>query len=843
MASAPSEDELVKISSEAALEFVKEYYTALTDSRPTIENYYCKPEAIKEAKDGSTSTPVIEWNGNAYATAAAFKTMYTESMPKYVNFDVHAVDAQVLNPQFALEAGPKVKPAKNVSIIVPGQTSHLNIKSKVPRSRPSLPPNPQHLQSLGIFSHINSTLRSDIPPPSIYFEMKCVDNTGDRKADAVVRADDQLCDEYGTHLASDGAICSWIAVNNGQKIVVETGFVGMTKEIQFDLVIDGVLRNSEKTNRRAEKKDRKSERFDHGFYAQSKSVINQAELEVKALDVSAYPSVQVEAKDSVGAIELRISVLRDEHEERHKLDDVKSFETIMDWREAYRTPSYTKIRPVQQVDFIPIDQQPTKVQITKLKQRATTRRPGAKPWVVFRFYYRTQDAINNEALTKTANKNATKFDALPIVKTDVEAPSPSTASLLSGTTSATTAKEPSSKVGTTATTAEASSPKAATVAEAISTAADFAITTAEASDRKKNATNDTAPKLPAENSKDAVTQPIVSSTDLGSEQSDLVLEAISTTSPANNFKSSTNKTTEKQPLPASINQLPTMDTSETQPIAATIQPTIVNDIQETPEVIMADVAAQILADEHQQAPVANMAASIVRADSPRPIHLTPIAKMLPDVDTTVENPTPPSTPKFAVTQPALSKISAIAASLLDTTPSTESTTVMQAEEAPQTEIAKALTNEVPESIIEPIELKVEPVPPITSKSIEKVKVEHSRSYNGLKRALSATPTPDPATKRMKLENGELEKRLAEKKKALAEKRANRIKAQDKASEAQQKAASAEARRKEALEKMLADMEDEIAEEERLAQEAEEQLEASETIVEDCAQEVFDDADL
>ncbi|KAE9981423.1 hypothetical protein EG327_006231 [Venturia inaequalis] len=118
MASAPSEDELVKVSSEAALEFVKEYYTALTDSRPTIENYYCTPKKTKEAEDGSTSTPTIEWNGNAYATAADFKTMYTQSMPKYVNFEVHAVDAQVLNPQFDTEAGPKVKPAKNISIIV-----------------------------------------------------------------------------------------------------------------------------------------------------------------------------------------------------------------------------------------------------------------------------------------------------------------------------------------------------------------------------------------------------------------------------------------------------------------------------------------------------------------------------------------------------------------------------------------------------------------------------------------------------------------------------------------------------------------------------------------------------
>lgn len=690
--------------------------------------------------------------------------------------------------------------------------------------------------------------------------MKCSENTGDRKADAVVRAGGQLCDEYGTHLASDGAICSWIAITDGQKIVVETGFVGMTREISIDLVIDGVLRNSEKTNRKAEKKDRKFERFEHGFYAQSKSVINQAELEIKALDVSAYPSIQVEGKDSVGTIEVRISVLRDEHEERHKLDDVKSFETIMDWKEAYRTPSYTKIRPVQQVDFVPIDQQPTKIQITKLKQRATARRPGAKPWVVFRFYYRTQDAINNEALTKAQTKTVVKFDSPLIVKTDVEsatAPSPSTASLLAGTTTATTAKEPSTKADTATTTAEASSSKAHTTAEASSTKAASATTTLEAPGDKETSTNDAAqtetPKLPADDPKDAVTQPTVSDTDLGSAQPDLVSEAITTSPPVEDFNSPThtNKVTEEQSLP--IDQPTAMTTIETQPLAAMTQPAIADDMQEAPDAILADVATQIREKELQQAPITNMisdgastekavteSASIARADGPQPSNQAPVAKMLPGVGTPTKNPTPPSTPKLVVTAPALPKASAIAATVFDTSPSLENTPaaeIVQAVEAPQTEVLKAPATEVPEPIIETIDLKAEPVAPITPKSIGKVKIEPSKSFNALKRAFSATPTPDPATKRMKLENGELEKRVAEKKKALAEKRATRVKAQGKASEAQQKAVSAEvslqpfkyhgvlantvqARRKEALEKMLAEMEDEIAEEERLAQEAE-----------------------
>jgi hypothetical protein len=61
--------------------------------------------------------------------------------------------------------------------------------------------------------------------------MKCLDTTGDRKAGAIVRANGQPCDEYGTHLANDGAICTWITVSDVQKIAVETSFTGLTKEI------------------------------------------------------------------------------------------------------------------------------------------------------------------------------------------------------------------------------------------------------------------------------------------------------------------------------------------------------------------------------------------------------------------------------------------------------------------------------------------------------------------------------------------------------------------------------------------------------------------------------------
>lgn len=44
--------------------------------------------------------------------------MFIEKMPKHVFFEVNALDAQVLNPKYDPDAGPKVKAEKNISILV-----------------------------------------------------------------------------------------------------------------------------------------------------------------------------------------------------------------------------------------------------------------------------------------------------------------------------------------------------------------------------------------------------------------------------------------------------------------------------------------------------------------------------------------------------------------------------------------------------------------------------------------------------------------------------------------------------------------------------------------------------
>jgi len=106
-------DDLVKVSTDAATDFVEAYYTALSDSRSTLENYYAVKGTLP---DGVDTFPDILWNGNKFEDAKAFKTTFLEDMPKMVHFDVHTVDCQVLNPNY--DHTSTVKAEKNISILV-----------------------------------------------------------------------------------------------------------------------------------------------------------------------------------------------------------------------------------------------------------------------------------------------------------------------------------------------------------------------------------------------------------------------------------------------------------------------------------------------------------------------------------------------------------------------------------------------------------------------------------------------------------------------------------------------------------------------------------------------------
>jgi hypothetical protein len=75
--------------------------------------------------------PDITWNGHILDSASEFASLFTDSMPTFLHYDVQCLDTQVINscfyvPKLASPAGPAepsadeigLRPEKNISILV-----------------------------------------------------------------------------------------------------------------------------------------------------------------------------------------------------------------------------------------------------------------------------------------------------------------------------------------------------------------------------------------------------------------------------------------------------------------------------------------------------------------------------------------------------------------------------------------------------------------------------------------------------------------------------------------------------------------------------------------------------
>jgi len=110
--SSSSSNDLTKESTQATTDFVDAYYTALQDSRTSINTYYAKAQSLP---DGS-NIPDILWNGTSYTDGASIQKMFVDEMPAHVFYDVHAVDCQVLNPRYSIDTN--IRPERNFSILI-----------------------------------------------------------------------------------------------------------------------------------------------------------------------------------------------------------------------------------------------------------------------------------------------------------------------------------------------------------------------------------------------------------------------------------------------------------------------------------------------------------------------------------------------------------------------------------------------------------------------------------------------------------------------------------------------------------------------------------------------------
>ncbi|OJJ41062.1 hypothetical protein ASPWEDRAFT_47722 [Aspergillus wentii DTO 134E9] len=106
-----SEDNLTKVSTDAATEFVQSFYPALQNNRSAIASFY----------DQTTST--ILFNGNVVADGNAVQEIFVNQMPP-AHYEVQSFDCQIINrayPTRTVGGGvklPNQATIKDMSILV-----------------------------------------------------------------------------------------------------------------------------------------------------------------------------------------------------------------------------------------------------------------------------------------------------------------------------------------------------------------------------------------------------------------------------------------------------------------------------------------------------------------------------------------------------------------------------------------------------------------------------------------------------------------------------------------------------------------------------------------------------
>jgi hypothetical protein len=222
--------------------------------------------------------------------------------------------------------------------------------------------------------------------------MKAFTNDDKSKVDCQIKIDGNAAQEYNNSTSTDGAFCTWVPVQAGQKITVDAGCTVDTKEVQFDLVVDGIIRNSLSSTAKARTSKRHVAKFASCFRMSGSAL--EANLVVKDLPTEEWPEIQADDADTVGSIEVRVWVLQVDNQERH-LQTTKGFDTCRNWKELTEEPTYTAITPKHEIELVESGfNPPSPARVTVTKKRISSARAGSKPWATFRFFYRNQGVFN-----------------------------------------------------------------------------------------------------------------------------------------------------------------------------------------------------------------------------------------------------------------------------------------------------------------------------------------------------------------------------------------------------------------------------------------------------------------
>ncbi|KAH5259740.1 hypothetical protein HBI71_114180 [Parastagonospora nodorum] len=234
--------------------------------------------------------------------------------------------------------------------------------------------------------------------------MRVMEKVTDRMADIHVHVEGQVdaLEEYGEYVdATDKAVCCYVPVDEGHKVRVFGRFNGTTVVIAYDVIVDGILRKASSYTAKSvyfqKHKKLDAEKF---LYKSGKDVID---TDMLVAPISGVTAISVEGKETVGTMELRLYVTR-QLGVTHAPVKYEKYDRISENSEDDEVPKYATyklIAPTYQMDF---EKNAAPLEDGELKRehrKMNTKRPGTEPWAIFRFHYRSKDAIIEYKLGRT----------------------------------------------------------------------------------------------------------------------------------------------------------------------------------------------------------------------------------------------------------------------------------------------------------------------------------------------------------------------------------------------------------------------------------------------------------
>lgn len=159
--------------------------------------------------------------------------------------------------------------------------------------------------------------------------------------------------------------------------------------IASDAVVDGVLRKAISSSARTVHSQKNRIIFiDKFLYKVGEDIID---TDVIVAPISGLAACQRERLETVGTIELRLSITQ-QLGVHYPLGNVEKYYNTRDVLEKSnpQTGSYKLIPPSFQMMFdknsTPIDS----MRISREQRKMASLRPGAEPWAIFRFHYRSK---------------------------------------------------------------------------------------------------------------------------------------------------------------------------------------------------------------------------------------------------------------------------------------------------------------------------------------------------------------------------------------------------------------------------------------------------------------------